>query len=317
MPGICIVGCGGYANAHARAFSKIRGVRLFFSSRDPKRAAAYAKRYNGTGLAGFQAALCDERVDGVVLCGPHDRHLPDRLAALRAGMSVLLEKPLARSVSEGRRIAAAARRSRGRLMLAENYAYIPHLEGLRKAVRRTGGPSFFQAMNLGRGSPDGWRLSRARMGGGLLIDVGVHYLRLIALLFGRISRVRCVRIERGIPGMGGESEIELDLKTSRGIEGGLFLSWTRDFKPSVDFLRMEGPKASATALLCEGLIDLGLGGSLRLPTGDLHGHLGLAKAFVRCVRGARPEVGAAEGIEDLKVVAAAYASRGRWRAVKK
>ena len=256
-------------------------------------------------------------MDGVVLCGPHDRHLPDSLAALRAGKSVLLEKPLARSVSEGRRIAAAERRSRDRLMLAENYAYIPHLEGLREAIRRTGRPSFFSAINLGRGSPGGWRLSRARMGGGLLIDAGVHYLRLIALLFGRISRVRCARIEHGIPGMGGESEIELDLKTSRGLEGGLFLSWTQAFKPSVDLLRIEGPRTSATALLRENFIDLGSGGSLTLPTGDLCGHLGLAKAFVRCVRGARPEVGAAEGIEDLKVVAAAYASRGRWRAIKK
>lgn len=321
--GVCIVGCGGFAAAHAHAFRTLRGVRLLFSSRDPERARAFAARFGGEPAGAFPDACRDPRVHAVVLSSPHNLHLPQVRTAAAAGKAILLEKPLARSVAEGVRMLPLA--GRVPFMLAENYAFIPHLAAAKRVLARgtIGPPRAFRAVCCWPADIGGWRFSRRRMGGGILIDVGVHFLRLFQMLFGRVVAVRTARASRPLRAMEGESEIETELRFASGVEGTLLLSWRRPRKRRVHELTILGARGRLTVPLRGTDLAVVKGrrrSAVRVPAGDLSGMKAQARSFVRCLRsGAAPPVGPREGLEDLRVVEAAYRSMrsaGRWVRVR-
>lgn len=71
----------------------------------------------------YQDLLALDEVDTVLVLTPIALNAPVALAALRAGKDVIMEKPIARSVAEGRELVAAARQSGRRLLVAEQLAY--------------------------------------------------------------------------------------------------------------------------------------------------------------------------------------------------
>ena len=75
-------------------------------------------------------------INAVILGTPMPFHAPQAIAALERNMHVLSEVPAAVSVDECRRLAAAAARSRGVYMMAENYTYIRSNTIVRELVRR-------------------------------------------------------------------------------------------------------------------------------------------------------------------------------------
>ncbi len=63
----------------------------------------------------YHELIADQRVDAVAIAAPNYLHAPMAIAALRAGKDVLLEKPIALTYAEARRVAAAARET-GRVL---------------------------------------------------------------------------------------------------------------------------------------------------------------------------------------------------------
>ncbi|KAB1193826.1 gfo/Idh/MocA family oxidoreductase [Haloferax sp. MBLA0076] len=126
-------------------------------------------------------------VDAVIITTPNRFHEEYAVAALDAGLDVLLEKPLAHSLESAERIAEAAERADGFCMVGFNNRFANPVEVVRhhyesgqfgdithveaNYVRRRGIP--------GRGS---WFTSKDIAGGGSLIDIGVHAIDL-ALYF--------------------------------------------------------------------------------------------------------------------------------------
>ena len=100
--GLCIVGCGRFAAFHARAARQLGGAaRIAFASRDPARAEAYRRRFGGFAAFGsYEAAAADPRVDALVVCTPHHLHEAHARLAAEHGKSILLEKPIARTLAE-------------------------------------------------------------------------------------------------------------------------------------------------------------------------------------------------------------------------
>ena len=98
---------------------------LFFASRDGARARAYAARFQGCGAFGsYAAAAADPRVEAMYLCTPHHLHQAHVALAAQAGKHILVEKPLARTLAEGRAMIAAAQRAGVTLMVAENARFM-------------------------------------------------------------------------------------------------------------------------------------------------------------------------------------------------
>jgi predicted dehydrogenase len=108
-PRIAVVGCGYWGSNHARTFSEL-GALYAVSDRHQERAEALAEMH-GVKAAAFEDVLSDPAIDGVVLALPPQYHADLAISALEAGKHVLVEKPIALSVADARRVVEAAEKT--------------------------------------------------------------------------------------------------------------------------------------------------------------------------------------------------------------
>ena len=125
--------------------------------------------------------------DAVLITTPNRFHEQYAVAALEAGVDVLLEKPLAHTVESAERIAAAAREAEGFCMVGFNNRFAPPVELIKEfqEADRFGDLTHVEANYVrrrgipGRGS---WFTNKEVAGGGALIDIGVHAIDLALYL---------------------------------------------------------------------------------------------------------------------------------------
>ncbi len=136
---IGVIGAGRIAQvAHLPAIEKARGVRLVaVSDPSPTLSAGVAARY---GVAGFTdtAQLLEQDLDAVVVATPDRLHHPLGLQAIGAGKHVLMEKPLAATVTEAEELAAAAAAAGVRLQTGSMKRHDPGLRFAREGIARIG-----------------------------------------------------------------------------------------------------------------------------------------------------------------------------------
>lgn len=313
-PLIAVVGCGGIAPTHAKNLR--RGARLLFASRRPESADRLARRFGGGTAAGLREALDRDEVRGVVLCTPAAAHAEQAIAALEAGKTVLVEKPLTTDFAALPRLAAAlAGRPPGALMVAENYAYRPSLDRLRHLLPRLGPLRRILLKKVTKQAATGWRRDH-----GALLEGGIH---LVALL-GGILRDGPDEAPTGVRAdFPGDSRPErhsvTEIEYPSGLRATIRYGWDRASLPGGVFQhsRIEG-EAGWIAYETNGLY-LGLFGNsagnrfFRFgagPLSDLMGFGATARDFLAVVRDPvrRPRYGFPEAARDLGIVEQAYRS---------
>ncbi|KQO04129.1 dehydrogenase [Arthrobacter sp. Leaf234] len=132
----------------------------------------------------WRALVDRDDVDLIDICTPGDTHAEIAIAALEAGKHVLCEKPLANSVEEAERMAAAAQAAAAKgvfAMCGFSYRRTPALALARRLVGqgRIGTIRHIRAQYLqdwlsDETAPMTWRLDRSRSGSGALGDIGAH-----------------------------------------------------------------------------------------------------------------------------------------------
>jgi predicted dehydrogenase len=196
--GIGIVGCGMICECHIRAIRAIpRDLEIVaVCDRNPDRAESVARQYGiSRACSELDSVLGDPRIDAVFLLLPHNLHASACKQSLSRGKHVLLEKPIAATVEDSKRIIALEEQYSPRLMVANNLVFHPVIAQLRAMianatlgilthceVRSHGWFQFRRASNF--------RLSRERSGGGALIDTGIHFIYLMRSLFGEMHLVQ-------------------------------------------------------------------------------------------------------------------------------
>jgi len=311
--GLVVVGCGGIAQRHAAAARRLR-VPLVFASRDEDRARRYARTFGGVAAYGsYAAALADPRAAGAIICTPHDRHVADARAAFAAGKHVLLEKPLARTLDEADEIIAEAAVAGRVLMVAEQFHFMPAFRRV-KAVLDAGHVGALRELHLiarGFGARGGWRSSAEAVGGGCLIDGGIHYVHNLRRWGGEVRRVMALRPPQTITTMEGEDAIGVLAEMDGGVLGLLSNSLGAPGLPRVQWSTVTGTRGSCFADN-RGRFVLVRGERrprLSLFRRDVRGYEAMLAAFRDAMaRGTAVEMGAAEGRADLAVVLAAYRS---------
>lgn len=133
-------------------------VSVLAESRQSRLAAA-ATRYRAIELTtNAEDVLNDPKVDAVAIATPPGTHAPFAIAALEQNKHVLLAKPLASNVHDARRVADAASRSAGVLVVDNTYVYTGAVRKLRELVDagELGTPRYYDSMrvNLGIYQPD-------------------------------------------------------------------------------------------------------------------------------------------------------------------
>jgi predicted dehydrogenase len=106
-----VIGLGFMGRNHLRAYSELPGVEVVAAADpDPQALERAVRGRVARPYADYRAMLREERPDIVSIAAPTGMHHEVALAALEAGVHVLVEKPIAGSVAQGREIADAARR---------------------------------------------------------------------------------------------------------------------------------------------------------------------------------------------------------------
>jgi predicted dehydrogenase len=139
------------------------------------------------------ALIREAGVDAVIIATPNRWHHPIALAAARAGLHVLCEKPLALTLAEAREMAAACDAAGVRHMTAFTYRFVPAMRYMKHLVDDgfVGEPWHFRAQRLqdwGRRFL-AWRQQAAEAGTGEIGDMLSHRLDYGHLLIGPIARV--------------------------------------------------------------------------------------------------------------------------------
>jgi 2-hydroxy-4-carboxymuconate semialdehyde hemiacetal dehydrogenase len=137
MRRICMVGTGGIATQHMRAFAEIGGVHPCWAvSRLADEGLKFANEWNfehaGTNLG---EALADASVDLVLIASPSDVHAEQALQSLRAGKDVIIEIPVALNLAEAESVSQCARDLGRRAMVCHTMRSFPAIREIRRRVR--------------------------------------------------------------------------------------------------------------------------------------------------------------------------------------
>jgi predicted dehydrogenase len=143
----------------------------------------------------YQDLLADPDVEAVTVAVPNILHVPVSLAALEAGKHVMVEKPLARTTSEGQAILDAAKAAGRVLGVIFNRRGRNDVQIVKREVERgTFGHVYHaKAFWMRRSGIPGlgtWFTSKEMAGGGPLIDLGIHVLDMAIWVLGNPRPVR-------------------------------------------------------------------------------------------------------------------------------
>lgn len=122
-------------------------------------------------------------LDAVSIATPNFLHAPQTIAALKAGLHVMVEKPMAMTVAEAESMVAASKAAGKQLMMHFNTRFHESSRWARQIVDAgLVGEVYFGRTGWlrNRGIPGlgGWFTTKSKSGGGPLIDLGVHRLDL-------------------------------------------------------------------------------------------------------------------------------------------
>jgi len=316
---LVLLGCGWIARRHAGAARRL-GIPLLTASRDAGRARAFAREFGAAAAFGsYEEATRDRRAAGAIVCTPHNRHLPDALMALEAGLHVLVEKPIAPTLAEADRMIGAADAAGRILMVAENVHFMPAFRHVQRLIAggRLGEVRELHLVARGYRRQGGWRLDAGACGGGVLIDGGIHHVHNLRRWGGEPRRVFALVPPRTVA-LGGEDAVDLLAELPGGVVGFVANSLGARGLPRVQWSTVTGTDGTCFAdnrgrwVLLRG----GRGTRLSLFFRDTRGHVAMLSAFDEAMRiGKTPETDGAEGRRDLAVVLAAYRSIAERRPV--
>ncbi len=167
--------------------------------------------------------------DLVVVAAPNRLHVPLGIAALHAGLPVVIDKPMAASVADAERLIATSKESGKLLSVFQNRRWDNDFLTVQQLLKADMlGPITHFESRFDRYRPEprahAWReLSAPEEAGGLLYDIGSHIIDQAVLLFGQPLQVYA-EMERQRPGVQVDDDTFVALTFSHGIHVHLWMS---------------------------------------------------------------------------------------------
>jgi len=191
---IGIIGLGKMGMTRARELARHPSAEIVCGY-DPA-PEQFARAYPDVMLCESVEGVLAQEIDAVFVCTPNRFTPPAVIAALDAGKHVFSEKPPGRNVQDIRDICAAEARNPGlKLKFGFNHRY--H-EGIREAKRMVDSGRLGKILWVrgiygksgGAGFENEWRNNKELVGGGILLDQGIHMLDLFQYFCGDFVEVK-------------------------------------------------------------------------------------------------------------------------------
>jgi predicted dehydrogenase len=292
-----VVGIGIMGSNHARVFADLPGVTLIgIADPEPKQRDFVA---SALGCAAFSdvEGLLGAGVDAVTIAAPTHLHHDLALACIDRGVQILVEKPIASSVDEGRAIIAAARRAGVTLMVGHVERFNPAVQTIKDAIR---GEDIL-SIAITRVGPFPPRMSNV----GVVIDLAVHDIDLIRWF----TDSEIIEVQPQLKSAVAEREdiALLQFRTASGVLAHINTNWLTPFKArSVTVATRNkyimGDLLTRQVTECFGFQPDGSYSMRHLSVGHAEPLRAELQAFVTAIRtGATPAVTGEEGVAGLEI----------------
>lgn len=192
---VAVVGVGHLGYHHARLYHEMDFVDLVgVCDLDPARGAEVASDFDTTYFPEIEGALLKAGVDAVSVAVPTSVHHEVVMPLLEAGVDVLVEKPIAGAVDEGRAMVEAARANGAILQVGHVERFNGAVIALMEAIKN---PRFVEVHRLSPYPGRGHDVS-------VVLDLMIHDLDIVLALDG--SRVKTIDAI-GVPVFSEEEDI--------------------------------------------------------------------------------------------------------------
>jgi predicted dehydrogenase len=190
------LGMGWWSDVLADATKRsgqIELVACYTRSEDKRR--AYAAKYSCRAAASYEELLADRSIQAIINTTPNNVHLETTRLAARAGKHVFLDKPIANTVADGRAIAEVCKQAGVVLALGYQRRRESQFRWIKGEIEAGRFGKLVQAEcnisrdRLGKTDLSSWRYTAAGMPGGVMLQIGIHYVDVLEMLLGPAVRV--------------------------------------------------------------------------------------------------------------------------------
>ncbi|MDW8352003.1 MAG: Gfo/Idh/MocA family oxidoreductase [Anaerolineae bacterium] len=191
-----IIGCGRIAPRHAQSLRDLRDQAELVAVADivESRAVHLAKDFGAEPTTDYRRVLERKDVDAVCICTPSGLHARMGIEAAHHGKHVIVEKPMALSLSDADALTDACRRAGVTLTVVLQNRYNPPMQDLKRLVEsgRLGrlllGNATVRWYRPQSYYDDGWHGTRA-MDGGALMNQSIHHIDALQWIMGDVQSV--------------------------------------------------------------------------------------------------------------------------------
>ena len=133
--GFGIVGCGMIGKIQAEAIASIPGARLLaVCARDETRVAEFAAKFGAAGYTDYDRFLAHPGLRIVNICTPNGEHAEQGIAAARAGIHVLVEKPIDTTLEKADSLIEACDLNGVKLGVIFQSRFLPAVQKIKRAI---------------------------------------------------------------------------------------------------------------------------------------------------------------------------------------
>jgi predicted dehydrogenase len=320
---VACIGMGWWSDVLADAVtrsSKLKIVACF--SRSEQKRQAFATKYGCRALPSYEAMLGDAEVEAIINTTPNDVHLETTRMAAQAGKHIFLDKPIANTVSDGRKITESCRQAGVVLALGYQRRRESHFRWIKQQIdngvfgKMVNAEANISRDRLGQFDLSSWRYTAAGMPGGVMLQIGIHYADVLDYLLGPINTVSGQFVRLVLPG-DNPDVASLILEHESGALSTLNASYAS--ASEYYLMNVYGKEATAYYDLHHGLSLLKRGEKrpVVVPCEPNDAFVEELEEFAVAVRGGgRPEVGGEYATKSLAVVRAGILSAREGRRVE-
>lgn len=315
-PRIGIIGLGTIGKTHIKTWQANGITPIAFADAVPAALDATVAEHGGSAFVDGLDLIHSGQIDIVSVCTPPAFHRDLVIAALEAGVAVLCEKPMARTLEDAQAMYDAAERTGTLFSIGFCHRFQPHIEALKELIDSGELGTVMSMRNRFAGhkkdAENTWFANPRIAGGGVLADTSVHSIDTFRYLIGDPVGVHAFVSTRQTdlgPALEVDDTAVLTLQTADGTIGVIESSWRTP--PGEWSFTIYGTKGTAT-------FDYG---TLKLqiapPTGDVREIDVVAgdrftrefAHFLACWRGEEQlPVTPADGLAANRILDAAYRS---------
>jgi predicted dehydrogenase len=320
---VAVIGMGWWSDVLSDAIirsDKIEIVACFTRSEDKRK--AFAEKYGCRQAHSFDDVLKDASIEAIVNTTPNSAHLETTAQAASAGKHVFLDKPIANTVAEGQEIARVCDKAGVVVALGYQRRRENHFRWIKDEIVAGRFGKLIQAEGnisrdrLGKIDLSSWRYQAAGMPGGVMLQIGLHYVDVLEMLMGPVKSVSGLLAQLVLPGDNPDVSA-LILQHENGAISNLNASYAS--ASEYYMLNVYGKEASAYYDLFGGLRHLKRGEttSRSVPISSNDTIREELEEFAHCIRtGTKPETDAWWGARNLAVVKAGIKSARERRVVE-